>query len=201
MSSKFLNLVLAILLSTCVVSQSKASLIVGEIYTDTETVALQWEYVGEFDLAEGPQFDNADGNGALAKALNGLQAASLLFGIDISQLALAAYADFGQTIDAATVGAAVVNHRAWYDSFWTGDDANNLRPAVGIKGEGITANVAGASDFYDAKGDFSAFVSDRAVPGERISYVFKAVSVPEPSMFAIFALAIFGFGVRRLKKS
>ena len=54
---------------------------------------------------------------------------------------------------------------------------------------------------YDADGDISAFVNDRAVSSYNLNYVFKAVEVPEPFTLSMFALALCGLGARRFKKS
>ena len=203
MSNKFLNIILAVLLSTCVFSQAKANLIVGKIYTDTITAGLQWQYVGELDLGAGPQWNDANADGTIttgdfADALNGLEAASMLFGLSMNDIAVAAFPS-GFIVNSINIGDAVVNHLAWYDSFWASNDPN--RPAIGRGNEGLTANAAGDANLYDAQGDVSAFVSDRSMSNEIISYVFKTVAVPEPSTLGIFALALFGLSMRRLKKA
>lgn len=206
MNIKFLNVVLALLLSTCLLSQANANLIVsdpyfivGDNYTDSDNI--EWEYLGFFDLADGPA------KSATPTPSNGLEAALALFGDvgdSLQDFALSAFdmdTSASGEITGVEIGVLVsgnpshtdVTHTAWYDTF---DDT----PGVHITGEAETANNAGGLT-YDANGDISAYVGDRAVAEFNLNYVFKAVDVPEPSTLALFVLALFGLGVRRLKNS
>ena len=182
MNSKIINVVLICLFSLCIAGKANAGLIVGELYEDTEESGLFWEYVGSFDLASGSPFRTAT-------PYNGLEAAALNFEGDISQFAIAAYAvDF--SFNSITIGDAIVNHSAWYDG--------NVG-SISILKEDIKADV-NDNGTYDIKSDLSAWVRDRALLGDHINYVFKAVSVPEPSTLAIFMLALAGLTTRHLKK-
>ncbi|MGV2871627.1 PEP-CTERM sorting domain-containing protein [Colwellia sp. E150_009] len=183
MSSKILNAVLFCLLSLCLMGKANATLIVGTIYEDQ--AGVEWEYVGSFDLAAGPHWDGAT-------PYNGLEAAEFIFGSPIAyQYALSSFL----SVDIETnVHGFGVNHMAWYDSY-------NLTTGVHEASESAVANVSGAST-YDADGDISAYINDRAWSGENISHVFKSVttSVPEPSTLAIFAIALVGLASRRIKR-
>jgi len=183
MNIRFFKVICAAVLSIGLVGQANAGLITGlvkgDIYEDTLTPGLLWEYVGEFDLLDLPAFDINN----LARAFDGLDAAAFRYGL--GQLALAAY-DNDQSV---ANGDAVVNHSAFYEIIGQG---------VSILGEDISL-PGGADKLYNHSGDRSAFVWDSAEVSY-INYVFKAVEVPEPSTLAIFSLAILGFGVRKLKR-
>tara|TARA_R110000787_G_scaffold149664_2_gene263626 strand:- start:110 stop:664 length:555 start_codon:yes stop_codon:yes gene_type:complete len=184
MSSKIINIVAVCLLSLFVADRANAGLIVGDIYSDR--AGIQWQYVGSFDLAAGPdRFTNDN-----ITPYNAIAAAELNFGAlsagdfyALSSKLEASYADIANFI---------VNHKAWYDAF---DEQTGVHEA----GESVSANNQGDSS-YDAIGDISAFIWDRAVPEENINHVFKSVSVPEPSTLAIFSLALVGLVARRYKK-
>jgi len=181
MSSKIINVVVFCLFAFFVSDKANAGLIVGNLYSDG---AAQWEYVGSFDLANGPAWNGST-------PYNGIEAATLNFGAlsfnevyALSSNKIANYNDINNFI---------VNHMAWYDSFAG-------RFGISEWTEAAVANQAGTST-YDAINDISAFVQDRADLGENINHVFKSVttSVPEPSTLAIFALALIGLTTRRLK--
>lgn len=184
MSSKVLNTVLTCLFMICLMaSQANATLIVGSTYEDE--VGVQWEYLGSFDLASGPHWDGAT-------PFNGLEAAEFIFGSSVSyQYALSSF--LSADIENNVHGFGV-NHMAWYDSY-------DLTTGLHEASESVVANVSGTST-YDANGDVSAYINDRAWAGENINHVFKSIttSVPEPSTLAIFALALVGLASRRLKR-
>lgn len=187
MKGRFFKVICVAVMSIGLFGQANAVLIVGEIYQDD--AGLEWEYVGNFDLGAGPKFD-------VAKPYSGLDAAKSIFG-ELDKLALAAYdADFG--FNAIIVGDNVVNHLAWYDSYWTGVQLDG--PAIEMLDEGQTAEGGGTIDNYDAIGDVSAYVQDRATLGSYTNYVFKAVEVPGPSTLIIFAIVLFCLCVRKLKR-
>ncbi|AGH47441.1 PEP-CTERM sorting domain-containing protein [Paraglaciecola psychrophila] len=194
MSGRFFKVICAAVLSIGLIGQTNAGLITGlvqgQIYGDTLTTDLLWEYVGEFDLADAPDW-LTNGNESHTP-VNGLAAAVLaenypeLFGIQIAVAALGGTSN----ID-STGNSVIVNHMAWYSRY-----ANSLVTLA----EDVTANNSGTT-LFDDDGDVSAFVLDENIgAGTYVNYVFKAVEVPEPSTTAIFALALLGLGVRKLKR-
>jgi hypothetical protein len=188
MNSKIINVVLVCLFDLCIAGKANAGLIVGELYEDTEESGLFWEYVGSFDLASGE-------NWSTATPYNGLEAAVINFGGDISQYAIAAYRGGTlekepQEIGDSEIGDRIVNHLAWYDGSATNQSIRSESILVDQNGNGI----------YDRDSDYSAFVNDRAGEGLKINYVFKVASVPEPSTLAIFMLALAGLTTRHFKK-
>jgi hypothetical protein len=191
MNIRFFKVICAAVLSIGLLGQANAGLILGGIYEDG--AGLKWEYIGEFNLGDGPDWNGNDADGTNAPAKNGLEWAAVLFA-SLEQLAVAAFAE-GELDGLLSTGTEVVNHKAWYDTYWSGPD----RPEIYRESESLTANIGGNSNLYDFKGDRSAFVRDSAEVSY-INYVFKAVEVPEPSTLAIFSLALLGFGVRKLKR-
>ena len=194
MSGRFFKVICAAVLSIGLVGQANAGLITGlvkgQIYGDTLTPGLLWEYVGEFDLADAPDWLTNDTESHTP--VNGLAAAVLaenypeLFGM---QIALAAI-EGTSNID-STGNNVIVNHEAWYSRY--GSSLVTLK-------EDVVADPDG-SGLYDNSGDVSAFVLDENIISETyINYVFKAVEVPEPSTIAIFALALCALGARKLKR-
>jgi hypothetical protein len=187
MSGRFFKVICAAVLSIGLVGQANAGLITGlvegEIYEDTITPGLLWEYVGEFDLLDAPNFVFGGQN----LALNGLQAAAAALNLKtpLKELALAAY-DNDRSV---AIGGAVVNHRAFYEI---------IRQGVSLMAEDISS-PGGSNGLYDAEGDASAYLRDQANESY-INYVFKAVEVPEPSTLAIFALALCALGARKIKR-
>ncbi|MGB1263590.1 MAG: PEP-CTERM sorting domain-containing protein [Cognaticolwellia sp.] len=188
MSSRIINAVLIFLLTFVITNKANAGLIVGDLYSDDN--GIQWIYVGSFDLADGPdRFLTND-----IMPYNGIDAAKLNFGalLDDEFYALSS----NDVSDYANIADFIVNHNAWYDAF---DEATGIHEA----GESVLANNDGTVA-YDAIGDISAFIWDRARPGENMNHVFKSISssvaVPEPSTLAIFSLALMGLLARRLQK-
>ena len=186
MSSRIINIVVVCFLSLGIMAKANAGLIVGQLYSDSD--GINWEYVGSFDLADGPE------HATKPITYNGFEAADIFFGNAIggSQVALSSndfddYIWFNNTIE------GFVNHMANYDSF------GNNGQLVELAGDVSTDNAGGVG--YDAVGDISAFVNDRASQDFYMNHVFKSVttSVSEPSTVAIFSLALFGLLARRLK--
>ena len=212
-SNKFFKVIFAAVLSIGLIGQANAVLIsnepyfvIGENYTDAD--GKLWEYINFFDL-DSHGFDARDASGLLKPQLyNGLEAALEFLGVDAGSLQDYALSAFD--IDTSNTGVitiheidniagidpnhADVNHMAWYDTF-------GGSVGLTILGESEATNLGGDPDKYDFDGDISAYVDDRAVFNYNLNYIFKAVEVPEPSTFAIFALALCGLGARRFKKS
>jgi hypothetical protein len=209
MRVKFLKAISVGVLFIGLLGQANAGLILGGIYENSN--GDKWKYVGSFDMAAGPKWDDADGkgNGVLVTPLNGQEAAASIFGLPVEDLALAAFEGMTQSLfDAIQEGQDVVNHLAWYDG--------NIN-AVRTLAEDIDADLDNDGNYERANkntgseiGDVSAYVNDRAeayIQGgtdERftyhINYVFEAAEVPEPSMLALFSLVLCGLGALRLKR-
>lgn len=186
MTGKFLKLFFVIALCMGSVIQTNANIIkAGDIRLDAGGV--EWKYVGQFDLAAGPFWNDADDRcldagvtcaGLFADALNGVQAAERFFG------PLSA----GETFGTSTL-ITIVNRLAHYDVHYG---------AAGAFSDSLI-NVGGIDGLYNESGDRSVFVTDRS--GSKITYVFKTtqVPVPVPPVFAIFFLVICGLGLQRIR--
>lgn len=190
MSSKIIKSLVLCLFSFCFAIKANASLIVGDLYSDA--AGAQWEYFGSFDLKDGPDVMS----GAQANTYNGIEAALFHFNtLSGSEIALST----NKESDYTDISNFIVNHHAFYDTFDGG--------ALGIFGiseqlEDIITDVNG-NNSYDAQGDISAYVWDRAAFGEEfLNHVFKRAntSVPEPSTLVIFSLALISLASRRFKK-
>lgn len=198
MNIKFLNTVLAAIVLFSSSVASAGILTVGDIVSDAS--GENWEYVGLYEMATGPRFNDANEDGTFgdyAPIYTGISAAEANFGV----LGVNEYY-------AISTVETVVNHRAWYD---------RLGATYEDKDENFLADVNN-DDLYSQFGDYSAWVEDHAAfdPVEaaaifaltgvvleqdnRTNFVFKSVNVPEPSTVAIFSLALLGFGRRFLKK-
>ncbi len=210
MNSKILKSLLVAIFSLSLISTANAGLIEGQLYSDADGV--QWEYVGYFDLYDGPKLidnytDGPDGeyDGSIS-LYNGIDAAhfaysqNLFYGGSFSvndTIALSAYSaynvpDVSDSDFFLLTQGYTVNKLAWYDSF----------DSVGLKelSQDLEANVGGDATKYDFNGDVSAFIKDRVTKsGRNLNYVFKSVSVnvPEPSTLAIFSIALVGLSLRR----
>lgn len=184
MSGKFLKIIFVALFSIGLVGQANAALIFQD------SAGVDWTFVGSYNLADGPNWDDADGScdiagadqstcwGDNAKPLNGIEAAELLFALAANE------------IFAISTINTWVDHLAYYDEY-----QGNVAVA---KGESIVAD-SDSNGSYDTFGDASAYIHDRA-GSDIINYVFKrTIDVPEPSALAVFALALCVFGARRLK--
>ena len=189
MSSKFLKVIFAVVMSIGLIGQANAILIVGDSLQDANGV--DWTYLGSFNLADGPDWDDADGScyllgadlstcwGDYANPLNGIEAAGLLFAIGANE------------IFATSTVLSSVDHLARYDEYAGG--------VAVTKSESFKADFD-SDGLYNTDGDASAFIKDRAANDVK-NYVFKrSIDVPEPSTFVIFAFALLGLGVRRLKR-
>lgn len=181
MNIKFLKIALtAIVLFSSSIANA-GILTVGDIVSDAS--GENWQYVGLYDMASGPLYYDANGDGVEddpAPIYTGISAAEANFGI----LGLNEYY-------AISTLENEVNHLAWYDSFGSFYET---------KGEDYNAD-AGNDGLYSQLGDSSAWVQDKAEFGDtQINYVFKSVGVPEPSSIAIFSLALLAFSRRLLKK-
>lgn len=195
MSSKILNAVLGltfIILSS--INSAQAGLIVGDLYADDSGV--MWEYVGSYDLTDIDLVNNS----IPPMAINGLEAAELIFGVlssgeyalSAGELGAELFGTPNNSIDLiAGSSGFYVNHDAWYDAFQGDYD---------IHAEDVVADNQGGVG-YDAIGDISALVDDRAVSGFNINYVFSSVSIPEPSTLLIFSLGVFGLLARKKSNS
>ncbi|MBU3003892.1 PEP-CTERM sorting domain-containing protein [Paraglaciecola arctica] len=191
MSSKFLKVIFAVVLSIGMFGQANAGLIVGENYLDSDN--LIWEYVGSYDMINGPSWPSDS-----PAPYNGLEAAiaSGVTNLPLADIAIAAF-DFDFDFDLVSTGDQLVNHMAWYDGAGV---------AISMYSEDILADGNGdgfytQGVFANGQTDRSAWVNDRVFfAGDYVNHVFKRVSVSEPATLAIFALAMIGLGgVRRLK--
>lgn len=199
MNYKFLKALLGVILfaSLFSVKTANATLIVGDVYTDTS--GETWQYVGYYDLILGPDLSSNP------TPLNGIEAAEQIFGL--------LPADQSYAISTIDTG---VNHMAFYDGYQAAI-SGFLQLA-----EDAQANNAGGAG-YDAIGDISAYIHDRGLTdqeaddinfvnalfgmplvdsdeGRFLNHVFVSVTVPEPSSLAIFLLALGGFGLSRKRK-
>jgi hypothetical protein len=190
MNGRFFNVVFATLLLIGLISQANAGLILGEIYKDA--AGSQWEYVGKFDLVDGPVWNNADGNGLNAATVNGLQAALGIQALGLNALDTIALSAFDSEFkfDDVKVGDALVYNLAWYDV---------TSGVIARLADDLVADANGNNLFEEA-GDKSAYVNHKGVINSYINYVFKAVEVPEPSTLALIILALCGLGASRLKR-
>lgn len=189
MSGKFFKVIFASILSIGLVSQANAAVIlVNDI--DFKKNGIQWEKVGQFDLTHGFWFDDANDDGVVgdyATSLSGIEAADLLFNKNDNE------------IWAISTTDNEVNHKALYEEFGGQTGVS--------KSESYKIDTNGNTLYDSANGgqhDSSALIKDgAAITGEEgvyINYVFKrVVHAPAPSSLAIFALAIFGLAVRRIK--
>lgn len=177
MNIKFIKIAFGIL-AMLFTSLSNAGLLApGDIISDSDGV--NWQYVGEFDMASGPLYYDANGDGIEddpAPIYSGITAAEANFGVLAPT-----------ELYAISTEEIIVNHLAWYDGFSSFYET---------RAEDYFADAAN-DGIYSQLGDHSAWVQDRAEFGDnKINYVFKSVDVPEPSTIAIFSLALLAF-VRR----
>lgn len=184
MSSKILYVILFSVFSLFIAEKVNAGLIVGDFYSDND--GIQWQYVGSFDLAMGP--DLYVPNTPTPTPYNGIEAAVLNFGVLAEGVE---YALSSNNVNSYTndISSFIVNHKAWYDSYDLDIHQAN---------ESLIANNSGGLG-YDGVGDVSAFILDRAFEGDNINHVFKSIAVPEPSTLAIFLLALSALTFRRIK--
>jgi hypothetical protein len=190
MRNKFIKLILVAFLSSGLLGQASAGLIVNEIYKDAQ--GMEWLYVGSFDLMDGLAWE-------VATPLNGLEAAADKFGLSLENLAISAFVGNESSLGNIAAGAVIVNNMAWYDG---------SIDAITRLSEDLVADIDEDGSYdpnsprqFTPRGDVSAYVNDRALQGDYINYAFKAVEVPEPSMLGLFSLVLFGFSALRFKKT
>jgi hypothetical protein len=189
MSGRFFKVICAAVLSIGLVGQANAIFIVGDTLQDS--AGVDWTYLGFYNLADGPNWDDADGscdvNGAdqstcwgdYARPLNGIEAAELLFILGANE------------VFAISTVLTSVDHLAFYDEF-AGSVATK-------KVESFKAD-ADNDNLYNTAGDASAFIKDRAA-SDIANHVFKrAIDVPAPASLAIFAFGLLLLGARKLKR-
>lgn len=170
-------------------SKADAGLIIGNIYQDSDN--LDWKYIGSFNVTDGPHWSIG------VQALNGLEAAELLFGALSPGLTYA-----------TSTSDTFVDHLAWYDGWGQTQHLNILGSGnVGLP-EDIIADPGNDGYTFEGYGlgDFSTYVSDHVdVASNSINYVFVSVpasqaAVPEPSSFAIFGVMGFAGFIARMRK-
>jgi hypothetical protein len=180
MNIKFLNIVLAAFVFLSSSIANAGILTVGDIVSDAS--GENWQYVGLYDMASGPDFEDANGDGVFgdyAPTYTGISAAEVNFGV----------LGLNESYAISTVETEV-NHKAWYDSF------NSFYK---VRDEDYKADT-GNDGIYSQFGDSSAWVLDKALFGDnQVNYVFKSVNVPEPSSIAILSLSLLAFSRRFLK--
>ena len=115
MSSKFLKVIFAAIMSIGLIGQANAVLITGDTLQDANGV--DWIYIGSYNLADGPDWDDADGscyiNGAdqntcwgdNANPVNGIEAAAMLFALGANE------------VFATSTVTTSVDHLAYYDEY------------------------------------------------------------------------------------
>ncbi|MFT4653108.1 MAG: hypothetical protein ACJA0G_001763 [Kangiellaceae bacterium] len=188
MNGRFLKALLAVILSASLFAGANAAMITVE-----DINGVKWEYVGSFHLSDGVFWNDAndcdlmpDPTGCVlenAQPLNGIQAA------------IAAFGPLGQGQYVTSTEQLFVNRNAWYDS---------VSGAVSQLSDNLIADFNG-DGIYSMAGDLSAYVQDSYVRGSNPftteTFVFKSISaVSAPSLFALFALALCGLGLRKLKR-
>lgn len=192
MNIKFFNIAAAIFLFSSTIANA-GLLNVGDLVTDG--TGVQWQYVGEYDVASGPLYYDANGDGTdddPAPIYSGISAAEENFGT----------LSLNETYAISTV-ETTVEHRAWFSAF---DSFFEVLAEDTYLDEG-------SDGFYAERGDYSAWVSDRepfdpndpfSIPLNsdplNINYVFKSVNVSEPSTIAILSLSLLAFS-RRFRKN
>ncbi|MBA6347966.1 MULTISPECIES: PEP-CTERM sorting domain-containing protein [unclassified Colwellia] len=182
MSSKIINIVVVCVLSLFVADRANAGLIIGDLYSDD--TGIQWEYIGSFDVTGGDDYS------LKPATYNGIEAAEFIFGQPTIPVSYALSTNV--ITDYTNIEDYIVNKEAFYQQYRIA--------GVTSYDQARATNLAGGIG-YDAEGDVSAYVYDRAFEGIYFNYVFKSVttSVPEPSTIAIFSLALIGLVSRRFK--
>lgn len=172
-------------LALTVSAGATAAPVVGNTYLDAKNQS--WKYIGMFNVADGPNWDN-DG-----VTYNGIEAATLVFGAVAPGGAYAL-----STVD------NFVNHLAWYDGYGQVNYLNNGGGNVGLA-EDINEDIGGDGYNFVAQGqgDWSAYIRDHVGNAATSNnYVFtRQADVPEPATIALTLLGVAAIGASRRKKA
>jgi hypothetical protein len=159
--------------------------------------AVTYTYVGSWNVADGPFWDEDDAPG-ITPPLSALQTAALLFGGSASDYA----------ISTAGPSTATINFEAWVDGY--GDPSHLIDP-YGTPGTPVSQSFVQVGDGeYQDGGTYSAYVFDHACgdaycdtgSGDiSTNYAFRiaASAAPEPASWAMMVggFAVVGAGLRR----
>lgn len=147
--------------------------------------ATTYEYVGSWEVDSGPRW-NATPTPA---ALSGQEVAALLFGGLASNYVIS-------TVDSSV---ADINFDSWVSVYGGTSTCSGLQCGEIVGDSSVISNAG----LYDAIGDTSAYVSDRAIGSQYINYAFVEIdTTPLPAALPLFAagLGVMGLISQRRKR-